>query len=149
MGLLGNVIPAGLDFMGFVDLPSYLEPALLGTLASFATIWLLSRGHLPSAQEQRYLAGLHQTPAEDRDLGRTRTTLIAPALLVLYGIAMPFMLLHFYVKPYQRGSGTILHDDALNWSYAEPWIAFGAAVLFIPLGLISAITIWRRYRPAG
>jgi Na+/proline symporter len=149
MGLLGNVIPAGLDFMGFVELPSYLEPALLGTLASFATIWLLSRGHLPSAQEQRYLAGLHQTPAEDRDLGRTRTTLIAPALLVLYGIAMPFMLLHFYVKPYQRGSGTILHDDALNWSYAEPWIAFGAAVLFIPLGLISAITIWRRYRPAG
>ncbi len=60
---------------------------------------------------------------------------------------MPFLLLHFYVRPYQRGSGAILADDSLNWRQAEPWIAFGPAALFIPLGLVAAVTIWRRYRP--
>jgi sodium/pantothenate symporter len=84
---------------------------------------------------------------EDRDVRRTRITLIAPALLMLYGMAMPFVLLNFYVRPYQRGAGTILPGNALNWSEAEPWIAFGPAALFIPLGLLAFVTIRRRYRP--
>jgi Na+/proline symporter len=147
VGLLANIVPAGLDVLGIISLASYFEPALLGTVAGLLTIWWLSRGHTPSSAEQDYLARLHETPEEDRDLRRTRVTLIAPALLVLYGMSMPFLLLHFYVKPYQRGSDTILAGDAINWSQAESWIAFGAALLFIPLGLIAGITIWRRYRP--
>ncbi|MEO1078443.1 MAG: sodium:solute symporter family protein [Pseudomonadota bacterium] len=149
VGLLANIVPAGLDYVGVISLASYFEPALLGTLAGMITIWFFSRGHAPSEAEQAYLAHLHQTPTEDRDLRRTRITLIAPALLVLYGLTMPFLLLHFYVKPYQRGSGSILSGDALNWGEAEPWIAFGPAALFIPLGLIAALTIWRRYRPVA
>jgi sodium/pantothenate symporter len=65
---------------------------------------------------------------------------------MLYGMLMPFFLLNFYVRPYQRGSGTILPGNALNWNEAEPWIAFGPAALFIPLGLVALITIWRRYQ---
>ena len=102
---------------------------------------------LDSPEERQYRAQLHEVPAEDRDPARTRVTLIAPALLVLYGMVMPFLLLHFYVKPYQRGSATIRTGDALNWSEIEPWIAFGPAVVFIPLGLLAGVTIWRRYRP--
>ncbi|MEM6775663.1 MAG: hypothetical protein AAF640_12520 [Pseudomonadota bacterium] len=147
VGLLANIVPAGLNNVGVISLASYFEPALLGTLAGMITIWFFSRGHAPSEAEQAYLARLHETPAEDRDLRRTRITLIAPALLSLYGMTMPFLLLHFYVKPYQRGSGSILAGDALNWGEAEPWIAFGPAALFIPLGLIATLTIWRRYRP--
>ncbi|MEM9758615.1 MAG: sodium:solute symporter family protein [Pseudomonadota bacterium] len=147
VGLLANIVPAGLDFVGVISLASYFEPALLGTLAGMITIWVFSRRHAPSEAERAYLARLHETPAEDRDLRRTRITLIAPALLVLYGLTMPFLLLHFYVKPYQRGSGSILAGDALDWGEAEPWIAFGPAALFIPLGLIATLTIWRRYRP--
>ena len=149
VGLLANVIPALLSYMGIISLASYFDPALLGTVAGVLTILVLSRGQRPSGEEQTYLARLHETPQEDRDAAKTRVTLIAPALLVLYGMTMPFLLLHFYVKPYQRGSGTILAGDSLNWSYAEPWIAFGAAVLFIPLGTIAAVTIKRRYSPAS
>jgi sodium/pantothenate symporter len=147
VGLLANVVPAGLDYLGAIALPSYLDPALLGTAAGLLTIVVISRGQRPSTAEQDYLARLHETPAEDRDLGRTRLTLLAPALLVLYGLCMPAFLLHFYVKPFQRGAGTILDSGALNWQEAEPWIAFGPAVLFVPLGLIAGVTIWRRYRP--
>jgi sodium/pantothenate symporter len=147
VGLLANIIPAWLDYLGIINLPSYCEPALLGTLAGFLTIAWLSRRHSPSEREQQYLARLHETPAEDRDLRQTRITLIAPGLLVLYGLLMPIFLLNFYVRPYQRGSGTILPGNALNWSEAEPWIAFGPAALFIPLGVVALITIWRRYQP--
>ncbi len=147
VGLLANVIPAGLDYFGVIDLPSYFEPALLGTAASFLTICLVSRRHYPSAAEQEYLAALHTTPPEDRDPRKTRVTLVAPALLVLYGLTMPFALLHFYVTPYQRGSGTLLAGGTLNWSEAEPWIALGPAALFIPLGMIAGYTIWKRYQP--
>ncbi len=107
----------------------------------------MSRREQPNAEERRYLAALHETPQEDRDASRLRTTLIAPALLVTYGVCMPAFLLNYYVAPYQRGAGTILADGGLNWGEAEPWIAFGPAVLFIPLGAIAGITIWRRYRP--
>ncbi|WP_439108141.1 sodium:solute symporter family protein, partial [Congregibacter sp.] len=147
VGLLANIIPAGLDYLGFLNLPSYFEPALLGTVASLITIWLVSRRSTPSTQEQRYLEKLHDTPIEDRDMRRTRITLIAPSLLVAYGLTMPFLLLHYYVAPFQRGKGSILANGDLNWREAEPWIAFGPAALFIPLGLIAGLTIWRRYRP--
>ncbi|MFT7286229.1 MAG: hypothetical protein ACI87W_000333 [Halieaceae bacterium] len=116
--------------------------------ASFLSIVLISRRQTPSAEEQRYLQKLHETPAEEVDARATRITLLAPALLILYGAVMPFLLLNYYVLPFQRGRGTVLPGDAINWSQAEPWIAFGPAALFIPLGLIAAITISRRYSPA-
>ena len=146
-GFLGNVIPAALAYLDVISLASYLDPAVLGTLASLLTIAMLSRRGTPSREEQAFLAALHATPAEDRDLRQLRRTLIAPALLVVYGLAMPLLLLEYYVLPYQRGAGTVLADGGLNWSEAEPWIAFGAAALFIPLGIVAILTIRHRYRP--
>ncbi|GAB5413023.1 MAG: sodium:solute symporter family protein [Congregibacter sp.] len=146
-GLIANVVPAGLDYVGVIALPSYLNPALLGTVASIITIMLVSRAGAPSEKERSYLASLHQTPKEDIDAAKTRTTLIAPCLLMVYGALMPVLLLNFYVVPYQRGKGTILSGDSINWEQVEAWIAFGPGVLFIPLGAIAALTIWRRYYP--
>ena len=39
-GLVGNIIPAGLDYVGFIDLPSYFEPVLLGIIASLVAVWM-------------------------------------------------------------------------------------------------------------
>jgi sodium/pantothenate symporter len=144
-GFFANVIPAALAQAGLVDLPSYLDPALLGTAASFAAIIVVSRRGEPSKEERKFLARLHETPIGDRSARLTRTTLIAPALLVLYGIGMPVFLLNFYVAPYQRGAGLIAAGAGVDWSYAEPWFALGPAVLFIPLGTVAAIVIRRRY----
>jgi sodium/pantothenate symporter len=106
---------------------------------------LISRRGEPSPAEQQFLAHLHQTPVADRDSRLTRITLIAPALLVLYGLLMPVFLLNFYVAPFQRGAGLIGPEASLDWSQAEPWFALGPALLFIPLGTIAAVTIRRRY----
>jgi sodium/pantothenate symporter len=147
VGLLGNIIPAGLDYAGVIALPSYLNPALLGTVASVTAIILVSRRQAPSDKERQYLRSLHETPAEDLSREMTRTTLIAPALLILYGLVMPLLLLNFYVVPYQRGSGTLGVEGGINWGEVEAWLAFGPLALFAPLGIIAAVTIWRRYYP--
>lgn len=143
VGLLGNVIPAGIEFAGLISLPSYLNPALLGAVGGFITIVLVSRRGSPGPEEMRFRKRLHETPAIDLDPAKARVTLIAPVLLMLYGAVMPFLLLRFYVLPYQRGKGVA--DKAVNWDYIEAWIALGPAALFIPLGLLAAVVIWRRY----
>jgi hypothetical protein len=88
---------------------------------------------------------LHRTPADDRNLAKTRTTLLAPALLVVYICTMPVLLINYYVIPYQSGAGLLLADGSLNWASGE--VVLASAVLYIPLGLISSRVIWRRYRP--
>lgn len=147
-GLLGNVIPAGLQYLGIITLPSYFDPALLGAVASVIAIVLVSRRGRPSEKEREYRRRLHHTPAEDRNRNKTLVTLIAPSILVLYGAVMPFLLLTWYVLPYQRGKGTALPGDRIDWSQNEPWIALGPAGLFIPLGLLAMMVIWRRYGAA-
>jgi sodium/pantothenate symporter len=148
VGLFANVVPAALDFAGFLALPSYANPALLGAVASLAAIVLVSRRGAPGAKEIAYRTRLHETPESDRDWRKTRLTLLAPALLVTYGMVMPVLLLNFYVLPYQRGSGFLTAAGDIDWGHAEPWAALGPAVLFIPLGTLAAVVIWRRYAPS-
>jgi Na+/proline symporter len=146
-GFLFNVIPAALVYMGLISLPSYFDPALIGATVSLLTIIIVSRRGAVSPQEVDYRERLHHTPEEDRDIKKTRTTLIAPAFLVVYGCLMPAALIHYYVIPYQTGAGQLLADGSINWASGEAILALSSAVLYIPLGLISAKVIWHRYRP--
>ncbi len=148
VGFMANVVPAALVYLGFLNLPSYLDPAVLGAVASVMTIVLVSRAGVVSPQERAFRERLHHTPESDRCLRKTRLTLVAPILLMVYGLLMPLALLKWYVIPYQRGSGELLAEGQINWSGSEPWFALSPALLFVPLGLVSAVTIWRRYRPA-
>jgi len=146
-GFVGNVLPAALVYLEMISLPSYLDPAVLGTLASLLTIVLVSRSGRVSSAEADFRTRLHRTPAEDRDIKKTRRTLVASLLLVLYGLLMPFAVLNWYVIPYQRGTGQLLPSGDVNWSGTEALFALGPAILFVPLGLVSTLVVWRRYRP--
>ena len=90
---------------------------------------------------------LHRSPATVCDPRKVRLTLVAPLLLTVYGLVMPVLLLNWYVKPYQAGTGELLADGTINWTGTEALVAFGPGLLFVPLGLISAWVIWRRYQP--
>ena len=148
-GLFANVIPAAMDYFGLIDLPSYLEPVLLGIVASIAFAYWGSRGDVVTEAERLYLERLHRTPAADVDRGATRLTLLAPILLVIYGCVMPFLLLHFYVEPYQIGAGVIAAGDNVDWSGAESWFVVGPALIYVPLGVIAWRVIRKRYTPAA
>ena len=90
---------------------------------------------------------LHRTPDEDRSWRKTRVSLIAPALLMIYGLLMPVLMLVFYVFPYQAGSGELNPDGSLNWFTGEAILAVCTALVWIPLGLLSAWLVLQRYSP--
>jgi Na+/proline symporter len=146
-GFVFNVIPAGLEYLGYVTWPSYLHPAIIGTVISLITIRIISKRSAVTEQEVAYRIKLHITPGEDIDAKKARTTMIAPFALILYGCTMPFLMVNYYIKPYQRGTGEILADGSMNWHAGEAWFSLSSAFVFIPLGILAAIVIWRNYYP--
>ena len=146
-GFSFNVIPAGLEYLGFIKWPSYLHPAIIGTVVSLITILVISKRGAVTQREAAYRTKLHITPAEDCDARKVRTTMLAPVILILYGCIMPFLVVHYYIKPYQRGTGELLADGSLNWQTGEAWFSLSPAVLFISLGVLAALVIWRSYTP--
>ncbi|MBT5202539.1 MAG: sodium:solute symporter family protein [Gammaproteobacteria bacterium] len=144
-GFVFNVIPAAIEYLGYITWPSYLHPALIGTVISLITIGILSKRSTVTEQERAYRVKLHITPEEDCDARKTRITMIAPVVLFLYGCTMPFIVVNYYIKPYQRGSGEILADGSMNWQTGEAWFSLAPAVVFISLGILAAVVIRRSY----
>jgi sodium/pantothenate symporter len=144
-GFVCNVIPAALEYLDLISLPVYLNPVVIGASVSLVTIFVVSRRGRVTRAEKVYRMRLHRTPAIDRNARMTRVTLIAPALLVLYGCVMPALLIRFYVIPYQTAAGRLLTDGSIDWWTGEALLALSSAALYIPLGLISAAVIRRRY----
>lgn len=147
LGFFGNVIPATLEYIGLVSLPSYFNPALIGASISLIAIICISKIGTVSVQEEQYRKDLHRTPDVDRDLGKTKRTMWAAAFLIGYGCLMPLLLIKYYVIPYQTGVGQLLADGSVDLSTGESIMAILTAPVFIILGLIVAKVVWNRYRP--
>ena len=60
---------------------------------------------------------------------------------------MPMLLLHYYVIPYQIGTGEILPDGSVNWATGEALITLTVFMLHVPLALMAMKVIWDRYNP--
>jgi sodium/pantothenate symporter len=145
-GFFMNVIPAAIDHLGIYHMPEYF-PAAIGIVFSTAVICVVSAFGKVSREEKIYRMRLHRPPQSDIDRAKTMKTLLAPLGLVVYGIAMPLLLLKYYVIPYQIGTGEILSDGRVNWNTAEALIALSAFALHVPLALIAMKLIWSRYNP--
>ena len=145
-GFFMNVIPAAIDYLGIYSMPEYY-PAVIGTAVSVVVIWVISALGKVSREEKAYRLRLHQTPASEIDRVKTRNTLLAPLGLIIYGTAMPFLLIRYYVIPYQIGTGEILPDGSVNWSTAEALITLTVFMLHVPLALMTMKVIWDRYNP--
>lgn len=148
-GFVFNVVPAALEYLDLIALPSIFNPVVIGVVASLITIITLSALGKVSRRQAVYRMRLHRTPDEDYDLKKTKVTLIAPAILIVFGCIMPFVMINYYVIPYQMSTDQLLADGSIDWSGGEALLALTWAVLYIPLGLISATVIWRRYSPAA
>ena len=67
--------------------------------------------------------------------------------LLAYGVAMPFLLLQYYVIPYQIGTGQISPDGSVNWNTGEALITLTVFMLHVPLALMAMKVIRDRYDP--
>jgi Na+/proline symporter len=145
-GFFMNVIPATVDHLGIYHIPEYY-PAVIGTVVSIVVILVVSAFGKVSREEKCYRMRLHRPPASDIDRAKTIKTLLAPLGLIVYGTTMPFLLLKYYVIPYQIGTGEILPDGSVNWNTVEAWITLTVFILHVPLALMAMKVIWDRYNP--
>ncbi len=147
-GLVFNVVPKFFNYMGMIDLPSYLNPVIIGGGVSLVVTIIISRNTTVTKKEALEFAKLHQTPADEVNLTRTRTTLIAPVLLIANGLIMPFLLIAYYVRPYQRATGTLAPDGSLDWFTGESMLAISWSFVYISLGIFAFRFIRNAYSPA-
>ena len=146
-GFLFNVIPSGLQNFGFISLPSYFDPTLIGVSASVVSIIAVSRMGKVTRSEALYRMRLHRAPKEEYDFAKTKTTMVAAIALMIFGAVMPFVMIFNYVIPYQRGTGQLLANGFVNLATGEAVLACSWAAIYIPLGLIAVRLIWHSYGP--
>jgi sodium/pantothenate symporter len=147
-GLLFNIVPKFFEFIGMISLPSYLNPVIIGGAVSLVVTITISRRTLVSQEEASYLKKLHETPAEEISAKKTRTSLWAPALLIAMGLIMPFLLITYYVRPFQSATGTLSADGSLDWFAGETLVALGWSVLYIPAAIFAIKVIRDSYLPS-
>ena len=145
-GFVFNVIPAWLEYLNYITLPSYASPVIIGALVSLVTIILVSSYTKVTGEEAEYRSYLHKTPDSDCDLRKTKITLFAPGMLIVYGFVMPVLLITYYVFPYQKASGKLTANGTVDWFGGEAILALSSAITFVSLGVIAAFVIWRRYK---
>jgi sodium/pantothenate symporter len=144
-GFVGNVIPRLLDTLGWIDLPSYLNPILIGGVISLVVVLCLSHlGSVTDVQRARRLT-LHVVPEEDRDTAQARKTQWSAIGVALSGIFLTVMLLLFYVLPYQQATGTLREGGGLDWWTVEALLAMTWAGLFVPWGIMAYKMIGHSY----
>jgi sodium/pantothenate symporter len=148
-GFVGNVIPRLLDTLGWIDLPSYLNPILIGGVISLVVVLVLSHlGNVTDVQRARRMT-LHEVPEEDRDDTQARKTQWSAIGVALSGIFMTAMLLRFYVLPYQRATDTLREGGGLDWWTVEAVLAMAWAGLFVPWGIMAYKMIGHSYSSKG
>jgi len=144
-GFVGNAIPRLLDTLGWIDLPSYLNPIVIGGVISIAVVLCVSRlGSVTEVQRARRLT-LHEIPDEDRDTAQARKTQRSAIAVSLTGISLTAILLLFYVLPYQQATDTLREGGRLDWWTVETWLALTWAGLFVPWGIMAYKMVGHSY----
>ncbi len=147
-GLVCNVVPKFFVFIGVISLPPYLDPAIIGFVASLVVTIAVSRRTTVTAAEAEYLDALHERPADEVERSKVRKTLVAPlVLMIVNGVLAPWFLLEQYLKPYQAATGQLLDDGSLNLWTGEFAAIAAWVVTWVGLGLFSIWYIRRSYSP--
>lgn len=147
-GLAFNGAPKLFTFSGLITLPSYLDPVIIGFVASLVVTIVVSRHTTVSQAEADYLARLHVRPSDETGLRRTRVTLYAPVVLLLVnGFFMPWLLTKWYVYPYQEARDMLMPDGSLNLWTGEMALMASWCLVWVALGVFTYRYIRRAYAP--
>jgi Na+/proline symporter len=141
-GFIFNALPKALEYFGWIDLPFWLDPILLGGLVSLLVIQAASHfGHV-SEEEHNYRLKLHDVPQQEISTSKLRFTRLAPLVLAAYSVGMCLILLTIYVRPYQEATGTLAASGGINWMSGEFLLVVSGPVVVLPTALIA----WRMIR---
>jgi sodium/pantothenate symporter len=142
-GFVVFVGPKTLTTLGVLTLPAYMDPLLLGFVASLITVLLVSRQTTISGAEIAYRDALHIAPPEMADAAANRRTMLWPTIMMIWGVCTSIALIIVYTRPYQLASGaTTLDGPYLVWNgeliialvFGGTLVAAGAAARLIMTG---------------
>ena len=141
-GFVFNALPKAMEYLGWVELPIWLDPILLGGLVSLVVVLVLSHFGRVSREEQVYRLQLHRVPKQEVSSSKLRLTCYAPLVLAIYSVVICTILLTVYVKPYQEATGTLIAGGGLNWLSGESLLVLAGPVVVLPTAWIA----WRMIR---
>lgn len=141
-GFVFNAVPKALEYFGWVDLPFWLDPILLGGMVSLGVVLVVSRFSRVSRQEQVYRMQMHRTPEQELSASKLRFTQYAPLLLAAYSLTMCYILITVYVQPYQEITGTLNAGGGINWLSGESVLVLAGPLVVLPTAWIA----WRMIR---
>ena len=147
-GLVFNVVPKFFEFIGAVQFPSYLNPVIIGTVASLIVTIVVSRNTNVTEEEVIRLTRLHETPPDEISQDKSRLSMIAAGALILYGLIMAVLMVIYSVQPFQEARGELSQDGSINWFAGEALLAIGWLIIYVSLGLFAARIIRGSYSPA-
>jgi len=141
-GFVFNAGPKALEYLGWIELPIWLDPILLGGLVSLAVVLVLSLLGSVSRAEQVYRLRLHRIPEQEVSVSKSRLTLYAPLALAVYSVSMCMILITIYVRPYQEITGTLGATGGIDWLSGEALLVLASPVVVLPTAFIA----WRMIR---
>jgi len=144
-GFIFNAVPKALEYLGFIKLPFWLDPILLGGLISLVVILLVSRFSQVSREEQVYRLQMHRVPEQEVSAPKLRFTRYAPLLLAVYSVTMCVILLSVYVQPYQEITGSLSAGGGINWLSGESLLVLAGPVVVLPTAWIAWRVIHKSY----
>jgi Na+/proline symporter len=139
-GFLFNAAPKALETLGWISLPIWLDPILLGGLVSLAVVLVVSRFSTVSREEHVYRMQMHRTPISELDPAKTRITRRMPLVMVVYTLIFTAIFMVYYIRPYQQATGT----DAIM----EIIVLSTGPVLWLATALFAWRMIGRSYGSA-
>jgi len=141
-GFAFNAVPKALAYLGWIELPFWLDPILLGGLVSLVVVLALSGFKRVSREEQVYRLQMHRVPEQEVSTSKLRYTRYAPLALAVYSLTMCVILLTIYVKPYQETTGTLGAGGYINWFSVESLLVLAGPAVVLPTAWIA----WRMIR---
>jgi len=145
-GFVFNVLPKLFHTLGWIVLPAYLDPILLGAVVSFVVIIVVSRRGAVTREERQFRLAIHRAPESERQAGSLRLTLAAIAGLVVFGAVATGVLVTMVVRPYQQTTGTLLPDGGIDWLTGEALLSLSWFFFFSVLGVIAYRVVNKAYR---
>ena len=141
-GFVFNALPKAMEYLGWIKLPFWLDPILLGGLVSLVVVLVRSRFGKVSREERDYRLQMHRVPEQEIDPSKSRLTRYAPLVLAAYSVTMCTILMTIYVQPYQEATGTLGSGGGINWLSTESLLVLATPVVVLPTAWIA----WRMIR---
>ena len=106
-GFIGYSIPKALTLADVIELPTWLDPLIIGFIVSLITILVISAKTSVTPAEAAYRESLHVPPEELQDAKAARRTMIWPKIMMAWGAVAAVILVVIYARPYQLATGAV------------------------------------------